>query len=186
MWGMFSRTVTERRIRALTRRLDRHHSPGYYTLLGAITAMWASVEMSLDAANYLIFKHADGDQIQSEMPVSLKPKIRFFRLAHERLAGLEAFRAEGAALISRVNALREKRHDMIHGFVLGVDPGGIHRLMRFSYEPQKFRPEYKQYSLDDLLTLSDNIADLAKDAANHANSLGRHFEPAEYTRDPIR
>ncbi|HZZ66610.1 MAG TPA: hypothetical protein VFE18_00410, partial [Phenylobacterium sp.] len=65
----------------------------YCTSLGFFTAAWAGLEVGLDRCNEVILSSAGGDQIRADLPVSLLPKLQFFRKAHHTLAPLHAFRA---------------------------------------------------------------------------------------------
>ncbi len=136
-----------------------------------IAATWASAEISMDYANAFALNALGGKSLQDELPVSLRPKIAFFRKAHNRLPALAGLKEAGLALATRMTALRDKRHDAIHGFAATNMPDGSRNITRMVFEGAWLSSKVTNYSLLELLELSEACTDLASDLTDHVSAI---------------
>jgi hypothetical protein len=165
------------------RRIDKRtseHSGAFFELVGMVTLSWALMEMAWDLANELIMEHAGGHTIEPHLPASLTRKLSFTKKAHARLDVLAPHTPVATKLIEGVAALKEKRHDLIHGFVDEHTPEGFRDVIRLRHEGPVLGYEKRRYSVEDLKTLNIEIVALAKVARDYALGLAQQFG----SRDP--
>jgi hypothetical protein len=178
MWQHFrywraSRELAKQKARLAA--LNQHNDRGYYTSVGFFTVGWATVELGLDFANAVTMLHAGGSEIQADLPVSLRPKLRFFRLAHSRLPALAEFSVEGGLLAQRVGDLIETRHDMIHGFAQSALDPGDRKVLRLRYEGPTLTKETRDYSLLEVGEAAVAATTLGREIISHATALSARF-----------
>lgn len=85
-----------------------------YLIIGKIVAGWGAIDFALDALASIIHRQAPA----AELPRSLRQKTRFLRRAVETVEMLRPFAVEGTQALDRINALKQKRHRIVHGIVL--------------------------------------------------------------------
>lgn len=111
-----------RKTTATWRQLDK--TGQYLYLVGAFVTSWALMEMSMDYIAALIFlRFPAASAIHNELPRSLDQKIDFFSRAFAELPELSEFTADSAGLTARIVAMKDSRHDLVHGRVDSVMTG---------------------------------------------------------------
>ena len=179
MWPFTKSSRPRTETRSVLEAFDNIH---YYAAVGGFTTSWAGLEMSLDYANTIIMAFAKGHEIQDDLPISLKPKITFFRKAHSRLADISTFKDEGLALASRVTALVAIRHDMIHGIhglASGILPDGARQFYRLTYKGAGFTTTNKPYSAAAILEAGVTAGRLRDSIVAHATSIASLLAPED-------
>lgn len=150
----------------------------FYELIGWVTVSWALLEMSLDLTNETIMLDGGGSIIQKELPASLNRKVSFFRKACQTIPALAEFREEAERIADVILDLKEKRHDLIHGFAaMCSDDILSHQLQRFRYEGQRLGVRNVSYTHHDLMTLSQEINKLARETTTLGAAIGRKLNP---------
>lgn len=79
------------------------------------------LEMGLDGCNSIIFKRLGGSKLEHKLPRPLKQRLQFFRRCLNRIDALKSIQARGLACADRISALKQFRHNSIHGFMLDYD-----------------------------------------------------------------
>jgi hypothetical protein len=151
--------------------------------IGGFTVSWAAVELVMDRTNELIIGFAGGSAIGDQVPVSLKPKIAFYRKAHQQLETLAPFSAAGVDLAQRVADMTETRHDMIHGFAVGELTDGKLKVLRHTFVGARVFQRAKAYSTRDIVRLASKAATLATDLLLHVDRLGKLIDSQNSTHD---
>lgn len=158
-------------------RLDPHSPEIYHEIVGKISIGWALLEMALDLTNEMVMKTVGPPPGENRMPASLKTKVRFFRKAHAGHSILTPLSQQADALADRVMALKELRHDVIHGIAANEATPGIRTLQRFIYNETDLGLREKAYSVRDLMKLSTDINRLGKDACLHGRDVADLLDP---------
>ena len=152
--------------------IPRRRSPvqiePYYQLVGMITVSWAFIETSLDLSNFQILHRGGGKEIQTDMPVSLKPKIAFFRKAHDRLPRLASLKAEGLALVAQIVAQKESRHSFVHS-ILPTDPNGVgvRTRQQITFDGDLLGIKYSDFTISQAIDISDDARALCLRTHKH-------------------
>ena len=132
----------------------------------------------MDSLNEIVLNYAGGDQIQKELPASLKPKIAFYKKAH-RLPAMASFQEEGLAIAAEVGAQKESRHDFVHGVMESkansVDGGRT--LLRNIYEGARIRRKAVPYSHDQGWAVHEAALKLARRSTSHALAVSKALLP---------
>ncbi len=176
----------------LFRRLDRviellgpKSDVMHYARIGSISVGWASLEKSLDLVNEFVLRVAGGEAIRVDIPISLKDKLAFFKRAHNQLPLLAPVAAEGAALAARVVALKDKRHDCIHGFAVVATEDGTRHIRRVTYEGSTTGEKVTPYTIAEMEDLNREIAQLAWDIVSHAKAIAECLPGGHHVDDPL-
>ncbi len=144
-------------------------------LVGMFVACWARMEMSLDYSNWIILNLPGGAALASQLPHSLGQKVDLFKDAHRTLSALSEFKYDGARLVARVNAMKEDRHNIIHGRGSDILNGRSHEYVRLHLRGGDIRHLEKIYSQWQLRDLVRRVNELQFDVAKHMGLLGRRF-----------
>jgi hypothetical protein len=149
------------------RLLGEHHD----RLVGIFVMTWARMEISLDYANYLFLNIVPGgDQLAESLPRSLDQKIDLFRRAHRELPQMANLKDDAEKLVSRINTLKERRHDIIHGRGNRILQGRRHEYLRIHLKGKAISFLSKNYTRKQLIKLCHEVNNLMGDTALH---LGR-------------
>jgi len=124
--------------------------------VGFTVITWAHIEIVLDASIGIVFQSCGGDQINPELPRTLKGKLSFMRKSLRRLATLKPFQEQGLALMDRISNMKQQRHDVVHGVAASLATsdgtfefrrldakGTMHHIRSSSFDLKKF-PEFSQ------------------------------------------
>jgi hypothetical protein len=110
-----------------TSDVDEH----FFGAIGRLVISWAHLEFGLDCMVDILYRGFKGNEIEPEMPRSLKRKIIFLRAAFKRLPigdGIQGY----LIFFDRVLKASETRHDIIHGVVVEqAERSGEATLVRF-------------------------------------------------------
>jgi hypothetical protein len=141
-----------------------------FKAIGFVVVQWGSAEQSLDLIVAAIFHRFVGNPLLKRRPRMLAAKLDLLRNCFQQLPGLEQFRADGEALLSRFAIAGNKRHDLVHGAIanLSIENGAFtfakidvnqdgHSVRTVVLDQSKF-----PYLIKELLRLGDD-----------ANKLGR-------------
>ncbi len=162
--------------KVLLKRLKDRENSAYFQCVGQITAGWASLEYQLDWTNKL-FMLFGGDAIEAHLPVSLKPKVRFFRKCHIQLPALRDYSQDGLTIAGRISGLQDRRHDVIHGVALSALSNLDYTIFRNVYDGADLQDSIKPSSLEDLISLSHDILGLCRDFLRHHQAVMEHLQP---------
>src|SRR3954466_12238951 len=88
---------------------------GYYQQLGRLTHSWAQIETMIDYCIAIAFHEFGGTEYRRRLPQVLKHKITFLRDMHMKLSRLAPHKAQGLALLDRVDSMTARRHFFTHG-----------------------------------------------------------------------
>lgn len=98
-----------------------------FKAIGFVVVQWGHAEQSLDLLVAAILHRFDGNPLLKHRPRMLEPKLDFLRKCFLQLPGLEQFRVEGEALLSRFAITGKKRNDLVHGAItnLSIENGAF-------------------------------------------------------------
>lgn len=139
----------------------------YHEQIGMISVAWALLEMNLDRLNELLIAIPGAEAYEQSLPVSLSRKLKFIRKVHGNLPILQTLQADACGIADRVQVLKEKRHDLIHGFAKSHPPSGLRDLVRFHFDGPSVKEIKAQYSNNDLRFLLDSTHLVGKDVIAH-------------------
>jgi hypothetical protein len=124
-----------------------------FSAIGRLTLSWAQIELGLDLTVLILHHNLSGNEIESEMPWSLKRKLKYIRRFFNRLKthgeAFELIAPVVEALVVEINSASEFRHDLVHGFALECVEGSGEITMARLYRGRKpyERKEFKVSSL---------------------------------------
>lgn len=129
-----------------------------YTWIGVTSVNWGQVEFGLDSFVMAAFRT---DRLgERRAPASLSVKIRFLRRCFSDHPSFIPYAPAGLAILDEVQRLKEKRHDLIHGLVIGVNGAGGIGFLRTRYGDEH---DFQQptYSIKQIVQLNREIRALA-------------------------
>jgi hypothetical protein len=149
-----------------------------FLLIGYFVTTWARLEASLDFSNWIFLNLLSGGSgLAAQLPRSLDQKIALFRRAHEELTAMGPFRDEGLLLIGRINDLKERRHDIIHGRISSSIDGMSMEVVRAHLKGLDMRHLSKTYTIRNLIKAVSDANDLMADTALHLGKIKTAFWP---------
>jgi hypothetical protein len=131
----------------------------FYRAIGMVSVGWCRVEILFDYANLFLINSYEVKETQ--LPVSLKPKIAFFKKHFQNISELAPFKDQAMTIVERANILKEARHDIIHGYaekLVSVDE--TRRFVRHDYRGKRIAEKKKSYSLDQIIQKSEETLEL--------------------------
>jgi hypothetical protein len=122
--------------------------------IGFVVVNWALAEQSLDMIISVIYDQCGGSTIMKDKPWALKRKIRFLKLAFKQFVVLHPYAEQGIEILESLIAISEKRHNLVHGVVTGINlEDGIFPIEKLDYrnktveniqfDPKGFRSSLK-------------------------------------------
>ncbi len=149
----------------------------YYSALGKVVAQWSYVEHLLDLCVAVIYHSYDGKRIvyKQEIPVSMKPKLKFLRDAL-KLPSLSNFRNDGLALLSRVSPLKDKRDKMVHSIFIEINLKSF-ELIKVNYTKEMHNLNKLNFNLSEYLEVEKKLKGLAIDLALYCDRLSNPLLP---------
>jgi hypothetical protein len=139
--------------------------------IGNMVITWAWIEAVLDHINFRILHRGEGYRIQKDIPVSLNPKIAFFRKSFERLPVLSGLKDRALILVAKLNELKEQSHDLIHGSIKRLHPSGAGEITRVSYDCPILRGYNVTYRLKDVIEITRNMRRLGLELRSFADDV---------------
>ncbi len=106
------------------------------TMLGVMTLTWAWAENALATAIGIIDEFVPQVRKNTEIPVSMKRRLRYLRAAFFDIPALKPVKDQGSLLTDRFADLAVRRNDLIHGSTWQLEKGGF-EFSRFHHR----RPE---------------------------------------------
>ncbi|WP_425987980.1 hypothetical protein [Afipia sp. DC4300-2b1] len=143
------------------KKLAKEEQNFFYKTIALLSICWAQIEVVLDYSNLFIITAFDTSETQ--LPISLKPKIAFFKKHFKEIPELEEYRERALKLVERINNLKETRHDIIHGVAVKEVTKGIRQFIRHDYKGKSLIQMPKNYTLDQMTVKVEEIADLTGD-----------------------
>lgn len=144
--------------------------------VGLATTRWAILESIIDLIISLTYSELGGHPKHPKIPRVLSSKVTYLR----DMAEWDEFphwRDRLVELADRVDDLKERRHDIVHGVVLGEPSYTDMKLFRIIYEKTHLRaPEDLKIRIADVAKLSDDTTSLGKDFTTLALELHARFE----------
>jgi hypothetical protein len=109
----------------------------FYGAIGRLTISWAHLELGIDISVMMIHHFLNGQTITREAPRSLQPKLKYLRKAARELPQFSLYQTYIGDLATAIEAASEKRHDIIHGFIVSHEVASgeakMIRLLRTRY-----------------------------------------------------
>ncbi len=105
--------------------------------IGAVVLCWAHAENALDLCLAIFVRDFPLINAKKPFPVSLSRKLDLFEKALDSIKALERIQADGHSLHKRFMALKEHRHNVVHGIAwqaLG-DTLGMARMLVVNGNP---------------------------------------------------
>lgn len=153
-----------------------------YFIIGQITAEWAGIDFTLDTL-VLYIAGLLRDTRSDAYPRALRQKMRFLRAAFEAEPVLRPFAAEGKAVLSRINALKQKRHRVAHGMVLQTAFDHPHyRLICTDFRSNQLVTHHP-ITMKDLESAAAEIRTLVRDAIPFAVRVGAAIRAEQERRE---
>lgn len=146
----------------------------FFGAIGRLAISWAHLEFGLDWLVEIFFYGFKGNTIEAEIPVALKKKISFLRIAFKRLPiGKEAIDGY-MQLLKRIKTLSNTRHDIIHGFVIEQqERSGQASMMRISHKRGKVAKRKFTATTTNILTAAVKTNHVAAIVLNLADQIYR-------------
>lgn len=140
----------------------------FFKSLGLITYHWPFVEICMDNCISVIWqKVPGGNKLATEVPVSLSNKLKFLTKAFNQLPALSEFKSEGKNLVAKIKANKERRHDRIHGGVIGAlvnsNQPPIYEFIRIEYQKTSHTTVTGSISATGLGTQAKTVEGLRRD-----------------------
>jgi hypothetical protein len=140
------------------RQVEKSERRMFHRTIANLVIAWAQVEVTLDYSNLFLITNFETKEM--DLPVSLKAKIAFFR-KYFRVPELESYSERAVGIADKINSLKETRHDIVHGHAEKLTPEGLRRFIRFDYKGRELVERPKDYTLNQIITASEEITDLA-------------------------
>jgi hypothetical protein len=134
----------------------------YFEALGRFTFSWPYAETGLDLCGLVIFQGFGGKTIENELPRSLGRKIKYLTKAFKTLPLLFPFSDEALPLMAHLSALKETRHDLIHGIHYGSVFGSEQNVTRIQLTPDNAYGMHKLIETDKIIALTQETLELGK------------------------
>ncbi len=103
--------------------------------VGLVLIGFAQFEFVLNSTIADIYENGGRDVVNGEIPLSLKPRLRFMRDATKKIAALQSFRAQVATMMDSAWNIAQVRDDIAHGYISDYEAAG--HVLTFA----KLRPE---------------------------------------------
>ena len=103
--------------------------------VGEFVVSWAVLEMGLDSCIAVIYQVGGGKHLSKKIPRQISLKVRFLQACISHVGAVQPFANEGREILSRVDAITETRHMIVHGCVT-------------KYFPQDHQFEFVKLDLD--------------------------------------
>jgi hypothetical protein len=132
-------------------------------MLGLMTLVWAWAENALAIAIGIIDESVSGVRNNTELPVSMKRKLRYLRAALIDIPALEPVKRQGRLLADRFADLAVRRNELVHGSTWQLEKGGFDSL-RFAIVGRQQSAHQKRYEIADAVFLNIEITKLANEA----------------------
>lgn len=145
--------------------------------IGFVVVNWALAEQSLDMFISVIYNKCGGNTVVRQMPHSFQRKVEFLRKAFRKLIVLQEYAGEGNQLLDRMQALSQKRHDLVHGVVVSIDlVNGVFPIDKLDYTAQGHI--FRQIAFDPKAfpQLAQDLLDLGRDLPRFGKVLSDRFE----------
>ncbi len=139
--------------------------------IGNMVTTWAWIEYLLDHINYRILHRGEGYRIQKDIPISLNPKIAFFRKSFERLPVLSGLKDRALMIVTRLDDLKKQRHDLIHGSIRRLYPSGVGKIARITYDGPLIIGSEITYRLKDVIEITKEMRQLGRELRSFANDV---------------
>ena len=141
-----------------------------YAPLGRLVVRWAYLERVLDYFVAAVYHRCGGNTLVRELPHTLDRKIRFLRDSLNQLPSLAESKDKGTDFLNRLAALKQTRHDLVHGIVNTANPpGGIpwdaFEVVRLNTTKQLHEHVSSTLSLAAVRENADNALGLANELA---------------------
>ena len=147
-----------------------------YVVVGRIVVSWAYLEMAVDQCVIIAHKGCGGNNIEQDIPKTLKQKIKFLKKSFSELKSLSKFKDEGLALTSRVADFAEERHRLAHGAFVGIDPKiGSYKFVKLDYNKTTFKALTSRRTFLELDQIGKQILDLSAEYAAISNRMALNF-----------
>lgn len=92
-----------------------------FKAMGFVAVQWGFAEQALDLLVASIFHAFPGHPLMKRRPMNLEPKVQFLTKCFSELPALGQFPSEANPLLARFLAVGEKRNDLMHGAVAGLE-----------------------------------------------------------------
>ena len=145
-----------------------------FVLIGLITVTWARLEGSIDVCNDLAFGRG-GNLVEKHLPKSMTRKLRFMRRCHNELPALCGVKDRADALVESINALRQRRNDLIHGVAMSFPTGDFLHTFKLSHGESGLAAGTASFSNDDLQNLFLEIVRVFNLAEEHVLAVEDAF-----------
>ena len=148
--------------------------------IGFVVLHWSLTEQQLDTWISICVNNCGGTPLLdgASVPASLKRKARYIRRCLNRLPQLAPFRDDCRAILDRILAASNKRHDLIHGATTELRPDlttGAFRFRRIGYTGNTHTVTEFTLTPNDFREFSPVLTDLVTDAIAFSRKLENTF-----------
>jgi len=124
-----------------------------YSQVGFIVVQWGHCEQSLELLVNTLFLQYGGNKLprRKKMPKQLSEKLAFVKECAVQILPLAPFRADLETLIDDFEAVKQKRHDLVHGALADIPViNGVFTFIRLEthrefHEAKKFLYDLKVF-----------------------------------------
>lgn len=96
--------------------------PALYGVVGKIAVHWAILEFNLDCSSSLLFEFGGGNEFESQIPLSLKRKLKFLKKVLKKNQALADLTDAATGVYDLILDMSDLRHFVIHGYIASFDP----------------------------------------------------------------
>jgi hypothetical protein len=140
--------------------------------IGFVVVNWSLTEHSLDGWVAIVYHDHGGKDLRKSIPKPLSAKVEFLTQCFQECPSLSEFKDEALALLLRVTALADKRHDLVHGAVTSVtSKDGVFAFAKLDFKKQEIRVRQVHLDLKKFDDLAKEIVDLGTDVADLGDRL---------------
>lgn len=145
-----------------------------FKTIGFVVVQWSHCEQTLELLVNTLFRQYGGNKLpkRKKMPKQLGEKIAFVKECALHIPSLAPFRAEIEVLVSNFEALKQKRHDLVHGALsdaTAVD--GVYSFIRLDTHPDIHEVKDFQYDLKAFPSLAEALVQLGEDVSKVAKRV---------------
>jgi len=132
-------------------------------MLGLMTLTWAWAENALALAIGIIDGAAQQVRTNTEIPVSMKRRLRYLRASLIDIPALKPVKEQGSLLADRFAYLAVRRNEIVHGSTWQLEKSGFESLS-FAIVSRKQSAQQKRFEIADAVLLNIEITKLADEA----------------------
>jgi len=163
------RNPFKRRREISVAEIDRHR--------GAIIALWAGIESSIDKTNHYAWLYSDKQALKF-VPIGLDRKIETFKRVNRDLLPFESLKSSAAELLDWLERRKGDRHWMAHGYLNPWDStDGSWSFVKHEFlKDGSIKDLHRTFTREEIVTIRDDLCELAVAFSIYGHALAEQIE----------